>query len=799
MRVRSAALALGAWLAWSGTPVRAEEETLQFQSDVARLMRVVVSHLYHHRDVFLRELVSNAGDALEKLRFQALTDSTILTDSDAPYLNISIKTDANTKTLTITDYGIGMSKEDLTKNLGTIARSGTSEFLSKLESGEGKTGAGANLIGQFGLGFYSSFLVADRVQVASKANNDPVQWVFESEADAAEFKIREDPRGITLGRGTEITLFLKDDAQEYLGTDKIKELVAKHSEFATSAPIYLWTSTTGTIPRDDEDTRQSAIDDAAEPEFDEDGNIIEKPKKKAADTRVTVQKWSRINDRPPIWMRDPKNVTSEEYISFYKNVLNKDSNPIPEEGPEPAMWTHFSGDAGRTSFKALIYAPKTIVGDFYTKSYQSQNSARLYVKRVFITSDLGDEFLPKWLNWVKVVIDADDLPLNVGRDTLQHNRSLKQIQSAILRKAIEMFTNAAKNDPATYKEFHTYAATPFKLAHAEDKKLAPRLLKLIRFRTSVDDFTSLDDYVSRRKQGQTQMYYMAGAGQSKEILEKSPFVETALARGYEVLYLTEPMDEIIASSVPEYEGMKFQDVAKKGLIFGDEDDDDSKAAEAELKEEYEPLVAYLKKELDASVSEVVLSTRLTTSPCAVTADSYAWTANMERLMAAQSGKTGEDFMTKFIRESKRILEINPHHPLIRGLLEKVADIEDNATAAADLSELTNILWDTSLVKSGYNVKDANLYFSRIEALLRRSLGVSETAQPKVDVKPAPPVDPSPITQAAEAVSDAADSVKANIEEQAKNWPDWKDLKDKITPDALKEAPAEEPVSEHDEL
>ncbi|KAI5480834.1 heat shock protein Hsp90 [Pseudohyphozyma bogoriensis] len=736
-------------------------ETFQYQSDVSRLMSTVVHSLYTDRAVFIRELLSNANDALEKVRLLSLTDSTLL--PPAPNLNVSVLADTAGKRIIIRDSGIGMTKEQLTNNLGTIARSGTSEFLDKLDKGSD----GANLIGQFGLGFYSSFLVADKVTVASKSNDESTQYIFESNESSHSFSIAEDPRGNTLGRGTEITLWLKDDAKEFLETDALKSLIAKHSEYGAS-PIYLWTETTVEEPVE-----------AAEAE-EEDAEVKVEDEDKKVETRsVTKGAWERVNAVEPLWLRDPKEVSDEEYEEFFKTTFKDTTAPL--------AWTHFKGDAGPTSFRALIYLPSTMPNDFYSKTYLSLESLKLFVRRVFITSDLGTDYIPKHLNWIKIFVDADDLPLNVGRDALQKSKALSQIQRNLVKRTLDLFASLASKSPEKYNELWTKAGVALKLGAVEDTKNRARIVKLLRFETSASaNLTSLDDVVSRRKKGQEQIFYVASAGEKKAQMEKSPFVERLIARGYEVLYFGEPMDEMLASSLSSYEGLKFQDVAKKGLKFDDEEE------EAALKETFEPLAKYLKKELEDSINDVVISTRLTTSPCLIVSDSYAWTANMERLMASQN-TVGDNFMANFMKSQKRTFEINPKHPLIEALLEKVEEVDGDDFAEAELRETVAVLWQTALVRSGFTVPDPSTYFTQVEALLRRSLGVSLSARADASVKPAPPVEEGPF-RPGQPDFDPSTAEEANVpvfEEEPSEWANWADVKKNLKKD--------EAESVHDEL
>ncbi|GAA5966766.1 hypothetical protein JCM3765_000942 [Sporobolomyces pararoseus] len=730
-------------------------ENHAYQSDIARLLKVVVSHLYNDKDVFVRELLSNANDAVEKLRFISLTDENVLATSNAQDLNVTVLVDKPQRRIIIRDSGIGMTKEQLSKNLGTIARSGTSEFVQQLES-TSKNNSSASLIGQFGLGFYSSFLVASRVTVASKSYEpDSKQFVFESEADAEGFKIYEDPRGDTLGRGTEITLWLKDGEQEleeFLDEGKLRELIQRHASF-NSAPIYLWEGEEAVVdskPTNDEVENGDGVGDA------EKGG------------------WKLVNDQAPLWMRDPKDVTEEEYESFYLKTY-KDPKP-------PTAHAHFTGDIGSTTFKSLIYLPAAVPTDFYSKDYVSLESLKLFVRRVFITSDLGKDYLPRWINWVKVFVDVEDLPLNVGRDSLQKTKSLGRIKKNLIKRIYDLLIKVSEEEPSKYEELYkSGAGTALKIGAVEEKdpKSKDKLLKHLRFESSAsEDLTSLDEVVARRKEKQEQIYFVSGSGQTKKDLEKSPFVERILARGYEVLYFTEPIDEMLASGVGLYKNMKFVDCAKEGVKFGDEEEDDND--EESLKETFKPLVDFLQKELAAEVDKVDISTRLVSSPCLVTASTYGYSGNMLKLLAAQNSAAGgsDNFMLNFAKQQKKNFELNAKHPLIERLLEKVEDAEHDQDAEKELKETIQVLWQTALLKSSYTIPDPSQYFSQIETILRRSLGVSESAQAKIDVKPAPSIATSPLE--ASDMPPLFDQQEQQAEGGgASSWADWKDVKEKV--------------------
>ncbi|KAG2118761.1 Hsp90 protein-domain-containing protein [Suillus discolor] len=718
-----------------------------YQSDVARLRKIVVNSLYSNRDVFLRELISNANDALEKLRLTALTEKSVW-DGVSP-LNLTIKTEKDPNgeggRIIITDTGIGMSAAELTTNLGTLAKSGTSDFLAGVD-GDDSTATG-NLIGAFGLGFYSSFLVADKVTVASLSpssskNPNPIQNVFSSSADEGSFEIYPDPRGNTLGHGTEITLYLKSDASHYLVTSNLMKLVNQHSGFSTAFPIYIWYEAEEEVPDVDEEVVLSEQEEKST-DVDEDEAVVEEDAEKESASpkmkKVIVGHWEHLNAQPPLWMRDPKTVTDEEYELLYQATF--------KDFQKPLAWHHFHGDSeSGVSFHALIYIPSRLTEEFFNKPLDnSAKDVKLLVKHVFITSDLGEYGLPKWASWVKVIIDADDLPLNVSRETLQSSSFLKQIKQIILRRLIQLFSKIAEEDQEKYAEITKHYGQVLKLAASEDSKNRQKLAALVRFDTNQRGAVSFDSYLENRKQGQKQIFYLADMGKSIDHLSQSVFVEKLHARGYEVLLLNEPLDEIMLQSIRNWKGVPFQDVAKAGLDFGD-DTQEEKDEIAELTDKYAPLLEWLTIEAGDNVKKVIVSNRLVTSPCAIVADSMGYTANVQKLMSATSrGAQQNDAMQVYMKKQK-VLEINPRSPLIEGLLEHVeqlnADGDDkDLDSEAQLKEVTSILIDGALVRSGFEVANSNMFLTRVDRVLRRSLGVSETAPTDDTVKPAPPVDP----------------------------------------------------------
>jgi heat shock protein beta len=568
-------------------------ETFEFQAEVNRLMDIIINSLYKNKDIFLRELISNGSDALDKIRFMAVSDEAALASKKE--LEIKISFDKDARTLTITDSGIGMTKADLVANLGTVAKSGTTNFVEAL-SGDG---ADLSLIGQFGVGFYSVYLVADKVRVASKNNADD-QYIWESTADSS-FSIAKDPRGDTLGRGSEITLFLKEDAGEFLDQDRLEELIKRYSEFITF-PISLYKSKTETveIEDDDDDEDDESEDDAdgsdgessGEGEDDDlevededeygDDEDSDEPKTET----VTTWSWSRVNVQAAIWSRDTKEVEDSEYKEFYKSI-SKDYS-------DPATWIHFRAE-GEVEFKSILFVPGQAPYDMYDNYYQKSAQLRLYVRKVLITDEFED-LVPRYLNFLRGVVDSDDLPLNVSRETLQQHKVLKVMGKKLVRKALEMLRKLATakqdkedeeddedsedkdededdgGDEDPYLKFWEAFGKNIKLGIIEDAPNRSKLQKLLRFKSnkSGESFVSLEEYVERMPEWQKNIYYISG--ESVEAVENSPFLEKLKKKDLEVLYLVDPIDEYAIQHVTEYDGKKLQSVSKEGLSFGDSDD-----------------------------------------------------------------------------------------------------------------------------------------------------------------------------------------------------------------------------------
>lgn len=629
--------------------VDAHQEKLSFQAEVKQLLDIVVHSLYSNKEIFLRELISNSSDAIDKLRFEALSDPALY-ESDSN-LNIRVNFDSAARTITISDNGIGMSRDEAVDNLGTIAKSGTRQFLSQLTGDQKKD---SHLIGQFGVGFYSSFIIADRVTVETRraglGAEHGVRW--ESKGDG-EYTVANIEKA---DRGTDVILHLKEGDDEFLNEWRLRSIITKYSDHL-NIPILML--------------------------------------KRTDDGKETTE-WETVNRATALWSLPKSAVTEEQYKEFYKHIAHDFQDPL--------VWTHHKIEGGNIEYNTLLYIPTNAPFDLWQRD--TQHGLKLYVQRVFIM-DQVDQFLPHYLRFVRGVLDTTALPLNISREILQDHPSIFKLRNALIRHILDLLERLMKNEPEKYAAFWKEFGNVLKEGPAEDFANRDRIGKLLRFSSthadSKDQDVSFDDYVSRMKPNQKKIYYITA--DNVNAAKSSPHLEVFRKNNIEVLLLTDRIDEWVVGHLPEYEGKPFQSVAKGDLQLDEivtEDAETKKQEEKkdhEQQQEFDALLKQIKTILDDKVNEVRLSHRLTTSPACLVRDQNALGPQMERLLKAAGQQ---------VTEAKPILEINPEHTLVRKLHDGLE--EDK------LKEWTHILYDQALLAEGGSLSDPAAFVQRLNKL-----------------------------------------------------------------------------------
>jgi molecular chaperone HtpG len=630
-----------------------QKETMGFQAEAKQLLQLMIHSLYSNREIFLRELISNASDAADKLRFEALADSSLYEDS--PELAIRVSFDKDAKTITISDNGIGMSRDEVIANLGTIAKSGTAQFLQNLTGDQQKD---SQLIGQFGVGFYSAFIVADNVEVftrrAGTDKSEGVHWQCEGDA---EFTIETVEKA---DRGTTIVLHLNDDAEEFADGWRLRSVIKKYSDHI-SLPVIMQKEAT--------------------PSFDEEGN--EKPE-------TTEPEDETINTATALWTRSRSEVKDDEYQEFYKHISH-DFN-------EALTWSHNKVE-GKLDYTSLLYIPKKAPFDLYNRD--TARGLKLYVQRTFIM-DEAEQFLPLYLRFVKGIVDSNDISLNVSREILQKDPNVDAMRSALTKRVLDMLEKLAKKKPEEYQEFWQEFGEVIKEGPGEDFANKEKIAKLMRFATTHTDQSdqdqSLDDYIARMQEGQDKIYYVAA--ENFNTAKNSPHLEIFRKKGIEVLLLSDRVDDWTMSHLREYDGKSLQDVGRGALDLGELDNEDEKKEQEKINEELKGLVERSQKVLEDKVSEVRLTYRLTDSPACVVVGEADMGAQMRRLLE----QAGQD-----VPESQPIFELNPEHPLVKKL-----DQEPDEDRFADL---VNVLFDQANLAEGGQLSDPAAYVRKLNKLL----------------------------------------------------------------------------------
>ena len=630
--------------------VAAQKETLGFQTEVTQLLDLMIHSLYSNKEIFLRELISNAADASDKLRFEALSDDSLY-EGEAE-LDIKIEFDKEAKTITITDSGIGMTRQEVIDNIGTIANSGTKKFFEKMTGDESKD---SQLIGQFGVGFYSAFIVAEKVELKTRrAGQTADSGVFWESEGKGEFSIETVEKAT---RGTEITLYLREEQDEFLNSWRLKNCITKYSDHI-DIPIQM----------------------RAEPTPDEEGKVDEN----------VIQDFETVNKATALWAQAKTEISEEEYKEFYKQISHDYQDPL--------SWSHNKVE-GKTEYTSLLYIPSTAPFDLWDR--ERSHGLKLYVKRVFIMEDT-EQLMPRYLRFIRGVIDTNDLPLNVSREILQGSKTIDSIRTASVKKVLSELAKMQKNDPEQYAKFWKEFGQVIKEGPGEDFANKEALAKLMLFATTSSEgetqTVTLADYVDRMKDKQDKIYYVTA--ESYAAAKNSPHLEVFNKKGIEVLLLSERVDEWLTNSLTEFDGKSFQSVSKGNLDLGELADEEEKKVQEETDKAFSDLVERLKTTLDDKVKEVRVTHRLTDSPACLVVDEADMSANLERMLKAAGQQVGG---------TKPIFEINPEHPMVKRLQTESDDKQ--------FEDWSTILFDQALLAEGGQLTDPASYVKRLNTLL----------------------------------------------------------------------------------
>lgn len=708
--------------------------TYNFEAEISQLLSIIINNFYSEKDIFLRELISNASDAIDKLRHEHLQNPEANVLGENTEFRIRIIPDNEHNQLIIEDSGIGMTQDDLIQNLGTIAHSGTKNFMNNVNSGDV-----SSLIGKFGVGFYSAFLVANKVDVYSKhyLNADTYCWSSDAKGLYTVSKIDDD--NLKLERGSRLVLHLRDDQKQYLDENILKDIINRHSQFI-SYPIYLQVIKTKEpeYEEDEEDEEDQVNLDSKANENNENNknnennesnesnedvilegeeemkqfNLEEVDETKPEPAPETYTEFEVLNKSVPIWMKPKNEITEEQYNEFYKTISN--------DWEDPLINTHFQVE-GNIVFRGLLYIPSKAPFDLF-QSKQKMDNIKLYVRRVFITDDCH-KFVPEYLSFVKGVIDSDDLPLNVSREMLQYNKVFESIKRQLTKKVIDMLINLAE-DEEKYNTFYSQFSKNIKLGVHEDGDRRQKLAQLLRYQstTSQGKLTSLDKYVENMKEGQNDIYYITG--DNLESVATSTHLDVFRRKNIEVLFMVEPIDEYCVNQMVNYKEHNLVNVTRQNIELPASEDE--KKEFEEHKTNYKSLCEKIQSVLGGQVSSVTVSNRLVQEPCCVSVGQHGWTANMEKIMKAQAMSDAN--MLNFMK-SQRCLEINPNHRIIKSLYESIKDKDEVDVGSGNLICL---LYETALQDSGFSVDVPRNYAHRVYSMIELGLGYGPTSDENVN-------------------------------------------------------------------